>query len=185
MWLAPRRRQQAPAHREGRMTKKLWNIQRSELPSESKPVRVQLDYFFFKIFRHPRVLQGLQVLQVRILVMHTAVMHHGGRHGPLRACNRVSSTYPCLESKLGSRSGVGTKFKRLMISLESKQWRPCFPPWNFLKLFFSSFLSASAQVPVSCCHAPWVADPRCKIGHANRGVTPRTKTMDSVNAWRC
>ena len=48
MWLAPRRRQQAPAHREGRMTKKQWNIQRSELPSESKPVRVQLDYFFFK-----------------------------------------------------------------------------------------------------------------------------------------
>lgn len=61
----------------------------------------------------------------------------------------------------------------------------CFLPWNFVKLFFSSFLPATAQVPVSCCHAPWVADPKCKIGHANRGVTPRTKTMDSVNAWQC
>ena len=61
----------------------------------------------------------------------------------------------------------------------------CFLPSYLPKPFFSSFLSASAQVPVSCCHAPWVADPKCKIGHANRGVTPRTKTMDSVNAWQC
>ena len=61
----------------------------------------------------------------------------------------------------------------------------CFLPSYLPKPFFSSFLSASAQVPVSCCHVPWVADPKCKIGHANRGVTPRTKTMDSVNAWQC
>ena len=183
MWLAPRRRQQAPAHREG------WQRNCETSRGLNCLLKANMYVFnwitFLKIFRNPRVLQGLQVLQVRILVMHTAVMHHGGRHGPSRACNRVSSTYPCLESKLGSRSGVGTKFKRLMISLESKQRRPCFLPWNFLKLFFSSFLPASAQVPVSCCHAPWVADPKCKIGHANRGVTPRTKTMDSVNAWRC
>ena len=157
MWLAPRRRQQAPAHREGRMTKKLWNIQRSELPSESKPVRVQLDYFFFNLPPSPGIARIASVAS-----SHSGHAHrcHASWWPPWTLTRLQQGLFdvplPWIE--------IGFQIRRWnqIQKTHDKSWikavKTLFSALEFPKtlfLFFSFRISSSTSVVLSCSLSCW------------------------------
>ena len=185
MWLAPRRRQQAPAHREG------W--QRNCETSRGLNCLLKANMY---VFNWITFLKNLPPSPGIARIASVASSHSGHAHcchaswwppWPLTRLQQGLFDVPLPWIEIGFQIRRWNQIQKTHDKSWIKAVKTLLSALEFPKtlfLFFSFCISSSTSV-VLCCHAPWVADPKCKIGHANRGVTPRTKTMDSVNAWRC